>query len=282
LEISFLPYQILPNLIFILAILGILIMILRRLPEAAAEAEAGDSGNEAATKLTGKGLPAVAISQVKSLFNLWIKKIWNFMLEAKDVKHQALAGYRIRKIFGGPQAARQQTSAAPQARSEQDFLEAIKNDPKNLGNYDSLGKFYLENSQIEDARDIYHYLTQHDAANADYYARLAYCYYQLKDFEKTAEYYGKSVALDSSQPNRYYNLGLVLEAQGKNGEARQALRQAITLEPNNPRYYISLSNVCLKLGAHDQALNALQKAHQFDPQNEKVAEKLEKLQHGAG
>lgn len=273
-----LSYQILPNLIFILAILGILILILRRLPEAASHQEIAEAAGDPAARLSGKGLPAMAVSKIQSTLRAWIKKIWNFALEAKDAKPHALAGYRIRKMFGSAPKQAGTAAAAQEPRAEEHFLAAIKDEPKKLSHYDNLGKFYLEQGKIEDARDVYEYLVKHDPANADFHARMAYCHYQLKDYEKTVQHYRQSLALDSSQPNRYYNLGLVLEMLGRNREAHEAFRHAIALEPGNTRYYVSMSNVCLKLGAHDQALNALQKAHQFDPQNEKVVEKMQKLQ----
>ncbi len=274
-------YQILPNIIFILAILGILVIILRRLPEAAVQAGKTENSQAAALKLQDKGLPTRAISKVRTLLKLWAKKIWRFALEAKDLKPHALAGYRIRKMFG-PRYLEQKpalTAAASteEVKSEQYFLNIIKRDPKNLASYDNLGKYYLETGATQDALDIYDYLTQHDAANADYQARLAYCYYQLKDFDKTAEHYQKSLALDSSQPNRYYNLGLVLEALGQSEEALLNISRAIALEPQSARYYLSFGNICLKLGKNDEAMNALQKAHELEPQNGRVAEKLERL-----
>ena len=111
----------------------------------------------------------------------------------------------------------------------------------------------------------------------DYHARLAYCYYQMKNYHKAAESYKASLALDSTQPNRYYNLGLVLELLGRHGEAAQALEQAIALEPQNPKYYLSLCNVYLKLGDNDKSLNALQKAHSLDPADQNIVNKIDKV-----
>ncbi len=253
-------------------------MVLRRLPEAAAEAEKPKASEIAALKLVDKGVPAIAISKIKTFFMYWGKKLWHFVLEAKDLRPQAIAGYRMRKLFGQRQSLpKALTEGGQKIKGEDYFLGLIKSDPKNLTNYDALGKFYLEESNTEDAIDIYKYLTEHDRANADFQARLAYCYYQIKDFENTALHYEQSLALDSSQPNRYYNLGLVREALGKNQEALEAIGRAIVLEPNNSRYYLSYSNVCLKLGLNDQAMNALEKARAVDPENEKVTQKLDQI-----
>lgn len=274
-------YQILPNIIFIFAILGILILILRRLPEAASLDRQTPKEQPLEQKLLTKGLPAVAISKIKSFLGFWGKKIWNFALEAKDLKHTAFASYKIKQLFNSRlyQPSGKALAPAPgsEVKNEQDFLDIIKNDPKNLANYDALGKFYLDEENLQDACDIYQYLTRHEAGNADYHARLAFCYYRLKDYGKTAEHYEKSVALDSSQPHRYYNLGLALGALEKNQAAVESINKALILEPGNPKFYIGLSSAYEKLGEKALAKTALQKAKQLDPFNETAAKKLEKL-----
>jgi tetratricopeptide (TPR) repeat protein len=276
-----LSYYFLPNIILILAILGIVFIILRRLPEAAVLEDQSSKPPTAQEKLLTKGLPAITISKIKTFLKFWGKKIWNFALEAKDLKPSALAGYKIKKIFGNrfakPEAKTSAPASTQEVKDEQYLLNIIKRDPKNHANYDALAKFYLDRENLEDARDIYQYLTQHEAANPDYHAMLAYCYYRLRDFPKTAESYQKSLALDSSQPNRYYNLGLALEAQEKNQEAVEAINQAINLEPGNLKYHLGLSSAFEKLGQTALAIEALQKAKQLDPFSEIVAKRLEKI-----
>lgn len=284
-------YQILPNFIFLVCVLGILAMILRRLPEVS-DADKDSKQKAPASNLLDKGLPTQAASKIKTWFKFWLGKIWNFMLEAKDLKPAASTGYQIRKLFGKkpvimptqpnplPKAAEPQKPEPliePREKNEQYYLAVIKRDPKKLGNYDSLAKYYLSKDQTSDALDVYDYLTSHDPANADYQARLAYCHYQLKNLEKTVEHYKKSVALDSSQPNRYYNLGLVLEILGKHAEAADAISKAINLEPSNPKFYLSLSGVYIKLDSRAKALEALKKARQLDPLNQEVLKRIEKL-----
>lgn len=275
------PYQILPNLIFILSVLGILALILRRLPEAS-ELHRQEERLPVEARLQSKGLPAAAVSGSKTAALFLGKKVWNFMLEAKDIKPTAAAGYRIKKLFGArfkphnPKPAEAQTpvetSPAPTAvKDENYYLDAIKKNPKNLVNYDALGRYYIEAGLAVDARDIYQYLTRHQPGNADFHARLAYCFYMLKDFAKTADHYRKSLTLDSTQPNRYYNLGLVLEVLGKNQEAATALSQAIALEPSNAKFYVSLSSAYQKIGQPEKAQAAIDKARQLEEQKQKMS-----------
>jgi len=275
-----LSYQIIPNIVFIFSVLGILLIILRRLPEAIIT-EAGERYEPSADKkLLAKGLPAEALSKISTNLKFWVKKTWIFILEAKDLKPHAAAGYRMKKIFSRAVPHFKKPAPLPittnDVKNEQHYLDMIKLQPKNYGHYDSLGKFYLENNNFSDARDIYQYLASHQPANPDFQARLAYCFYQTKQYILAAEHYQKSLSLDSTQPNRYYNLGLSLEAAGKMPEAVKNFEQAINLEPKNSKYYLSLSNVCSKMGNRKKAKDLLLTAKEFDPENELIKAKLQK------
>ena len=251
-------YHILPNIALILAILGIIAMILRRLPEAV-NAKAGETPTEGVhEKLAKKGLPVIAFSKVKTLSRFWVQKVWHYMLEAKDLKPSAAASYKIRKMFAhaGPQkpetaaAAHKPIPAAPPASShaptephrpsEAEILAAIKKEPKNHKHYDDLGRLYLDQKNFSDAKDLYLYLVNHDPGHSDYHAKLAYSSYQLREFSTAVEHYKKSVALDPTHPNRYYNLALCLSVLGRQSEAVENFEQAVHLEPQNQKYQSAL------------------------------------------
>jgi tetratricopeptide (TPR) repeat protein len=251
------------------------------LPEAASALEPAPLEVGARQKLLDKGLPAKAFSKVSTFLKFWFRKIWNFILEAKDLRPHAAAGYRMQKIFHGRLPGfKQQPASQPvtthEVKSEQYYLDMIKLQPKNLSNYDLLGKFYLEQSNFKDAKDIYEYLANHEPGNPEFQARLGYCFYLNKQFNKAAQAYQKSLALDSTQPNRYYNLGLSLEGAGNLAEAVRNFETAISLEPS-VKYYLSLSTVYLKQNNGQKAREVLHKAQVLEPENEIVKAKLEKL-----
>src|SRR5579863_8537508 len=107
-------------------------MILRRLPEAAkAQQNEEQEQPSAQTKLVEKGLPALAASKIRVTAVLITKKVWNFILEAKDLKPHSTAGYKMKKIFSNKlpgfnksQGARPLTTA--EVRNEQYYLDRIK------------------------------------------------------------------------------------------------------------------------------------------------------------
>jgi tetratricopeptide (TPR) repeat protein len=233
--------------------------VLRHLPEANVQSSKTTEESQATNKLIEKGLPAIGFPKFKVFIVFYLKKVWNFALEAKDLKPHANVGYKMKKIFGGQKPQTKPEIIKPQTvtevRSEEYYLENIKLEPKNLNNYDALGKFYLEKESLQDARDIYQYLVNHEPSNPEYHARLAYCFFKEKNFQKASEHYEKSTGLDSTQPNRYYNLGLSLEMAGNYQESVNAFEQAINLEPTE-KYYKSLSEAYKRVGNDHKAREA--------------------------
>jgi tetratricopeptide (TPR) repeat protein len=245
------PYNILPNIILIAAILAIFIIIVRRLPEVL-ETEAEDQA--AVEQLSEKGIPVTPYSKIKSTTLYLVSRLWHFALEAKDMKPSAEVGYRLRKMIKknrqqrteGPAPAR---TASEVMRDEKFYLRLIKDYPKDLTHYNSLGQFYIDNKNYVDAQNVYEYLVNHEPTNANYYAKLGFCKLQLRQFGDAIIYYDKSVALDQTHPNRFYNLSLALKSFGKNKKALQALRRAIELEPENEKYKLSLEELDKKMKA---------------------------------
>lgn len=69
-----------------------------------------------------------------------------------------------------------------------------------------------------------------------YWARLGYVQYHLGAYMEAIRCYQKSLALDSNQANRYYNLALAYEAAQEHAESLVALDQALALDPGNMKY----------------------------------------------
>jgi len=164
------------------------------------------------------------------------------MLEAKEIAPTGSAVLKIKKLFAArpkpinPSLPEEDGEEEIPDKKEADYLKTIKKEPTNFSNYDSLGKFYLQNGQFSDANDIYLYLTSHASGIADYWAHLGFTAFRLKNYAKAAEAYKKSTALDSGQPNRYYNLAQCLKAAGKQKEAMNAINKALAMDPQNFKF----------------------------------------------
>lgn len=277
-------YQLIPNILLVGSLLGIVIMILRHLPEAAAQRDL--PSDPLAQKLTLKGLPWLDIPKSKAYLKKQGQRLWHFLLEAKDLRPSAMVGYRVKKIFGRNAVSAGQTAAKVPLASplpidkepdEEYYLAKIKADPKNLQLYNELGKFYLDGGMAADARDIFTYLVGHNMTNAEYYARLAQSHYKLKNYAEAVENYTRSLTIDPAQPNRLYNKGICQEALGSFKDATETFKTAISLEPRNIKFYVTLSQTFQKMGDRLAAKAILTKAQKFEPLNEDIAEKLKNV-----
>ena len=219
-------------------------MVLRRLSEARADKPELEVPKDKAAyeRLSLKGLPAKSFSKIKHHSVFIVKKLWRFILEAKAIVPTGAAVLKIKKLFTaktGPvnlSLSEKVREEEISGLSEGDFLAAIKKEPKNLAHYDELGKFYLNQGNFQDARDVYLYLTSHASGTADYWAHLGFTAFKLKNFKQAAKAYEKSLALDSSQPNRYYNLAQSLKADSQTKEALEALNKALMMDPQNFKF----------------------------------------------
>lgn len=228
------PYNVLSNLTLLISILGIIVLVLRRLPEAVeVEKHATALLNESGEALASKGLPARTISKSKNWFRLVMHTTWQFMLEAKGLKHAPKINYNFKRIL--KKNAEPETKP-PIARSEQYYIDLIKRHPKDLFNYDQLGQFYIEARKYIDAANVYEYLSKHDPANSSYFAKLGLTRLHAQQFDLSTSAYEQAVKLDPSHPNRFYNLALALQGQKLWKEAAVHLKKALELEPDNRKY----------------------------------------------
>jgi tetratricopeptide (TPR) repeat protein len=230
------PYNLVANLILIVSILGIIILVLRKLPQAVGEdkiEKANDEGLVAGEILAEKGLPTKTASKLKSWLRIVWHKIWQFMLEAKGLKHAPRINYNFKRILRKDQEAEVKP---PIARGEQYYIKLIKRRPKDLSAYDQLGQFYLEARKYSDAANVYEYLTKHDPTSSGYFAKLGLAYLHDQEFVKSETAYMQANKLDPSHPNRFYNLALALQGQKNFKTAVKMLDAALELNPGNQKY----------------------------------------------
>lgn len=237
-------YQFFPNIILLLSILGVFVLVLRRLPEATSlDNREAEAHAEPARLLEAKGLPALVASRGKAVAVVAVRRVWHFMLEAKGLRQGPAINYKIKKIW----RREPQADTAVRQPDEDYYLEQIKKAPRDLERYNKLGQFYLDRENYEEARNVYDYLVKHSPASHDYLAKLGYCNLKLGRHDQAVESYGKSLALDSSHPNRYYNLALAQTALGDSAAAAAALEKALVLDSNNIKYQTALTEAKRKV-----------------------------------
>jgi tetratricopeptide (TPR) repeat protein len=229
------PYNLVANLILITSILVVIILVMRRLPQAVdkhKEEKLADESGQAGEALAEKGLPTKTASKVRAGAKVAWHKVWQFMLEAKGLKHAPKINYNFKKIL----KKEQEDVKKPIARGEDYYIKLIKRHPKDLGAYDQLGQFYMEARKYGDAATVYEYLAEHGPTNSTYFAKLGLSQLHEQEFAKSEAAYKQAIKLDPSHPNRFYNLALSLQGQKRWKESVKALDSALELDPKNQKY----------------------------------------------
>lgn len=224
---------------------------MRRLPEAVLITEQEEKQGIKQVFMTKEDVLKF-LAKIKSAIIFWFKRLWHFVLEAKGMRHQSVVGYRIKQIFKAkpkrPSVDGLTSRPEPQSiRDENYYLMKIKNDPHNLENYNSLGEYYLDTLNYQEAGNVYEYLVNHDSGNSAPYAKNAYCKLQLGLYQEAVELYQKSIALDATHPNRFYNLAVAYEDLEDYEGAIASAKTALDLEPTNAKYQKMVQDLDIKL-----------------------------------
>ena len=90
-----------------------------------------------------------------------------------------------------------------------------------------LALLYLENKQIQQAKENLDKALQYQPNNADVFRVFAYYYQQVNDDNKAEQFYKKSLSVDADNGDTYHNYGAFLCAQKRYEEAEIAFLKAI-------------------------------------------------------
>ena len=116
-----------------------------------------------------------------------------------------------------------------------------------------------------EAISAYDHALQADPDRIDALLNCGTLHYEDGNFEKSAEYFRRAIALDSGNALAHFNLGSVLDEIGQVEAARQHLRLAVRLRPENADARYNLAFVCEKLSAFSEAREHWQAYVQLDP-----------------
>ena len=88
------------------------------------------------------------------------------------------------------------------------------------------------NKMAEQAIDQYKEVLQRDPKNVNSVKGIAYLYLQMKQFDKSKEYYRKATELDPNDPEPYYSVGVIDWTQTY--QPRMEERAKLGLKPDEP------------------------------------------------
>lgn len=122
--------------------------------------------------------------------------------------------------------------------AEQELVEVLSHDPKNVEAYETLGRMYLSQGQHAEAKEALEFLVKLAPKDASVLAAL----------------------------------GEVFSAEGDAKTAYGFYEKAKTISPNNPKYLDFFITAALEIGEVAEAKKSLDHLREVNPDNQKIAE----------
>lgn len=191
--------------LFILAILGIFVIVARKIPEAI-------RGDKAASSAPAPSKTPAAKPETKpnSLSMTWAK----FLAPV------------TKSIIDKPAP-----EPAPVEKPLSD-RELVLSDESLLREGDQ----YLESGKLKEAERSYLRGVAKNPKNPKLYNRLGAIYLKQRNYRDALEAFEAAREFDPSRSSRHYNIALAAWHLGNRSKAREAISQAISLDPSSAKY----------------------------------------------
>ena len=136
------------------------------------------------------------------------------------------------------------------------FRKAVEKGAKAAG-YNGLGLAYMASKQgFRRAETYFRRALNADPEMAEAQYNLASVYLETRR-RRAREAFEKVIEIDAGYPDAHFQVGLLLEDDGKRHEAISAYQREMEVNPAHPRAVIRLARLWLSLGDTKAAVNAL-------------------------
>lgn len=123
--------------------------------------------------------------------------------------------------------------------AKQDADRALKIDKTSAEVSYTKGLVMLKSGQVENAKLFFEHATELDTAHARSYLKLAYIYLAVPDFDKSIAYINKGLRINQYMAEPYWLKGKWYELQNKNELAASSYQTAIERDPDYYDAYLS-------------------------------------------
>lgn len=120
-----------------------------------------------------------------------------------------------------------------------------------------LGEIYLNNNELEKAKEYFENALKIDNKNIESHLNLGTVYFKIGNFKKAEEYLEKCLKLNEKNVLCMINLGAVYQKLEKYNKSIIILDKAISINHHNPEAFFNLGVAYGKLGDFDNALKTL-------------------------
>lgn len=151
----------------------------------------------------------------------------------------------------------QSTAKQPVESQEAPILDPAQTTDLKL----SLGRVAEQQQQWAKALQVYRRVLDADPNHPEATHRMAVLYDRKGDFERSGQWFLKSLKLKPGNADLFCDLGYSLSLQGQLPQAESNLRQALAIDPDHPRAHNLLGVTLARQGRTDDALVAFRAAH---------------------
>ncbi len=155
------------------------------------------------------------------------------------------------------QSAKQHFDKSELVAAENDYIEVVRLDPKNIEAFEGLSQIYLANRDYKKSRET-----------------VRYCVKLL----------GKKITSDTPKEEKhrlascYADLGNIYQLESKNQLAFANFAKATELEPNNPRFLDLMLKISIMLKNKEAAWRAFNALSETDPGNQKLSDLRQEIE----
>jgi len=146
------------------------------------------------------------------------------------------------------------------------YLEK-KNEPLNLTAFSNLAYCYFQIEDYQKALEYYQKYHNYDNSNIEVLLNIAYLFGYLGKSDSAINYYNKILRLDSTNYNALYNRSIEYQLKNKFDSAKKDLETLHNYYPDDTNVLMDLAKIQLKEKKHFGAINDLTKIIKIDSTN---------------
>ncbi|SYZ74080.1 hypothetical protein TRIP_C60350 [Candidatus Zixiibacteriota bacterium] len=137
------------------------------------------------------------------------------------------------------QAANQENFQHPQipglpAGTQPDYNQIVANLPKSYDSLVQVGNHFMDNQVFALAIECYTRALAIDSSNPDIYTDLGACYYSTEQDQKALDAFQKAITLDPRHAVAHFNMGIVYRSMNNIEKTKEFWNKFLILEPQSP------------------------------------------------
>ena len=154
------------------------------------------------------------------------------------------------------------------------LIKAHRENPLNIDLTIDLGKFYLEMSMEDKARELFNQVMASEPTDLNL-IKIGKAFLKKDSLQDAALYLDKAVQPLPETAYVFAHFAQLLENSGDHEASARQYEKCLQLVPGHPEYLVRLGEVLLKQGERGKAQAVLSQCLQNNPENEQAAKFLE-------